>query len=407
MTALVEFPYIDLHDEVVSIIESRARSVDLTTHNYYDLLYSFHVFRGNYHKAGSVMYEYGMRLGQEVSGLKGLQKQAKCYLACMNALRLVDPKYAWIVKPVPRAVQSLESLPGMSPKRSIDGEERNEKMSRKMEVIELEEIEKEYMLVHARLLMIQKDMDSSQTGPRLNPSETVGLLVSTGLFDTAVRLCKAFDMNLNQVFEGLAHRCVQLSKNTQNILPTEDITSEAWDWLTENDVGQLNTGREVSSADQAWWLLQIYLQKYETVSSVYHKCVAIKLLTHGFFLPDWLQASYKVLNPAELLRLYIDYDLLEDAAYLASDYIDAVMGRGREYFGLKTSLLGRSLDTPSVWLPYTCLDQLLLALKDVKTEPLYYQLYETLSHKLGDYHREVERASKALTDASVRRGNRL
>ena len=45
------------------------------------------------------MYEYGMRLGQETTGLKSLQKQAKCYLAALNALRLVDPAYAWIVKP--------------------------------------------------------------------------------------------------------------------------------------------------------------------------------------------------------------------------------------------------------------------------------------------------------------------
>ena len=45
------------------------------------------------------MYEYGMRLGREVQGVKGLQRQAKCYLAAMNSLRLVDPKYAWIVKP--------------------------------------------------------------------------------------------------------------------------------------------------------------------------------------------------------------------------------------------------------------------------------------------------------------------
>lgn len=45
------------------------------------------------------MYEYGLRLGREVPGLKGLQRQAKCYLAALNALRLVDPKYAWIVKP--------------------------------------------------------------------------------------------------------------------------------------------------------------------------------------------------------------------------------------------------------------------------------------------------------------------
>ena len=52
------------------------------------------------HIAGSVMYEYGMRLAQEVPGRKGLQRQAKCFLAAMNALRLVNENYAWIVKPV-------------------------------------------------------------------------------------------------------------------------------------------------------------------------------------------------------------------------------------------------------------------------------------------------------------------
>ena len=48
------------------------------------------------------MYEYGMRLGQEVSGVKGLQNQAKCYLAAMNALEIVDKANAWIVKPLPQ-----------------------------------------------------------------------------------------------------------------------------------------------------------------------------------------------------------------------------------------------------------------------------------------------------------------
>jgi hypothetical protein len=50
------------------------------------------------------MYEYASKLGSDVRGLKGLQGQAKCLLAAMNALRLGDPKYAWIIKPVtPRA----------------------------------------------------------------------------------------------------------------------------------------------------------------------------------------------------------------------------------------------------------------------------------------------------------------
>jgi nuclear pore complex protein Nup160 len=52
LQVLVEFPYIDLQAEVVSILESRARSVDLATHNYYDLLYAFHVFRSDFRKGG-------------------------------------------------------------------------------------------------------------------------------------------------------------------------------------------------------------------------------------------------------------------------------------------------------------------------------------------------------------------
>ena len=40
-------------------------------------------------------------------------------------------------------------------------------------------------------------------------------------------------------------------------------------------------------------------------------------------------------NPTELLRLYINYDLLLEAAMLAVEYIEAVLGNGKEYFGLK------------------------------------------------------------------------
>uniref|UniRef100_A0A8B9ZWA7 Nucleoporin 160 n=1 Tax=Anas zonorhyncha TaxID=75864 RepID=A0A8B9ZWA7_9AVES len=101
---LVEFPYVNLHNEVVGIIESHARAVDLMTHNYYELLYAFHIYRHNYRKAGTVMFEYGMRLGREVRTLRGLQKQGNCFLAAINCLRLIRPEYAWIVQPASGAV---------------------------------------------------------------------------------------------------------------------------------------------------------------------------------------------------------------------------------------------------------------------------------------------------------------
>ena len=48
----------------------------------------------------------------------------------------------------------------------------------------------------------------------------------------------------------------------------------------------------------------------------------------------WIYLSQR-LNPAQLLRLYVNYDLLREAAALAMEYIDAVLGTGKEYFGLK------------------------------------------------------------------------
>ena len=64
---------------------------------------------------------------------EGLKRQAKCYLACLNSLSLVNEKYAWIVKPNLRAsmartadelpAASLALAPGVSPKRNHEGEE--------------------------------------------------------------------------------------------------------------------------------------------------------------------------------------------------------------------------------------------------------------------------------------------
>lgn len=51
-----------------------------------------------YSVAASVMYEYSCKLRAEISGIKGLQGQAKCLLAAMNALKLGDAKYAYILR---------------------------------------------------------------------------------------------------------------------------------------------------------------------------------------------------------------------------------------------------------------------------------------------------------------------
>lgn len=54
LRTLVHLPYrdrhVDMEEEVVAILESRARCMDLLSHAYYDVLYAFHVMRGNFRR---------------------------------------------------------------------------------------------------------------------------------------------------------------------------------------------------------------------------------------------------------------------------------------------------------------------------------------------------------------------
>jgi len=408
---LIEYPFINLQDEFEDIVESHARTVDITTHNYYDMLYAFHVFRGNYRKAGSAMYEHAMRLGQEVSGLDSLQKQAKCYLAAMNALHLVDPKNAWIVKPLDRVnTGKSDEPPNMSPKRK-QGEEddmpypgHKDRPRRKVTVLEMRDLEGEYLLVLARLQLIKVDADPTHaTGPLLSPQESVALLTQAGLFDNAFTVASHFNMSKETIFEGLASRCVKLSHQGTGL--TRQAEHHAWDWILSNDLGESQVSGYKSVADQAWQLLKLYLDRLGSRDGyVYYRCVAAKLLSAGAFLPTWLVNDYKRVNAPELLRLYINYDLLLEASKLAVEYIQAVLGNGKEYFGLKNALHATS---PSVWLPYTAMDQLLVLLKDVQPDSELAKARDDLMDQLERYHDQVVKVSHDMTQAQWKRAQRM
>ncbi|ELW48874.1 Nuclear pore complex protein Nup160 [Tupaia chinensis] len=287
---LVEFPYVNLHNEVVGIIESRARAVDLMTHNYYELLYAFHIYRHNYRKAGTVMFEYGMRLGREVRTLRGLEKQGNCYLAALNCLRLIRPEYAWIVQPAPGAVYDR---PGASPKRNHDGE--------------------------------------CTAAPRSSSAEEmVTLLVQAGLFDTAISLCQTFKLPLTPVFEGLAFKCIKLQ------FGGEAAQAEAWAWLAANQLSSVITTKE---------------SRYSTGAHL----------------------------------------ALEEAVDLVSEYVDAVLGKGHQYFGIEFPL---SATSPMVWLPYSSIDQLLQALGENSANSHNIALSQKILDKLEDYQQKVDKATR-------------
>ncbi|KAL6106123.1 nup160 [Pungitius sinensis] len=376
---LVQFSYVNLHDEVVGIIESRARGLDLLAHNYYELLYAFHINRHNFRKAGSVMFELGMRLGREVRTRLGLQKQVNCYLAALNCLRLIRPEYAWIVQPVSGA---MYERPGASPKRNSDGDFSSEPVQRQVDILELKDLEKEYVVSRSRLTLAQHHPPSAAIAGSASAEEMVTLLVQTGLFDSALSICQTFKLNLTSVFEGLTFKCIKLQ------FGGEETQNEAWSWLAANQLSSVVNTKESSATDEAWQLLASYLDRYPSANARHHRCVISKLLSHGVPLPDWLIKSYKEVDAASLLRLYLNFDLLDAAAELVLEYVDALLGRGHQYFGIERPL---SATSSSVWLPYTSIDQLLHTLSETQTNS---SVYNKVRDKLEEYHKLVEQTTK-------------
>uniref|UniRef100_A0A6I8QZ96 Nucleoporin 160kDa n=1 Tax=Xenopus tropicalis TaxID=8364 RepID=A0A6I8QZ96_XENTR len=378
---LVEFPYVNLHNEVVGIIESRARAVDLMTHNYYELLYAFHIYRHNYRKAGTVMFEYGMRLGREVRTLRGLQKQVNSYLACLNCLRLIRPEYAWIVQPVSGAVYER---PGASPKRNYDGESSAVPSSSQIEILELRDLEKEYVLAQTRLTLAKHNPSTAAIAGSSAAEEMVALLVQAGLFDTAISLCQTFKLGLTSIFEGLACKCIRLQQGG------EAAQAEAWEWLAANQLATVITTKESSATDEAWRLMISYLDKYESKNTLYHHCIINKLLSHGVPLPNWLINRYKAMDAAELLRLYLKYDLLEEAAELVLEYVDALLGKGHQYFGIQAPL---SATSQLVWFPYSAIDHLRLALGENENNQHNQAILGKLQRKMDEYFQKLKKAT--------------
>lgn len=43
----------------------------------------------------------------------------------------------------------------------------------------------------------------------------------------------------------------------------------------------------------------------------------------------------QAVDPAALLRLYLNYDQLESASELVLEYVDAMIGKGHQYFGIE------------------------------------------------------------------------
>ncbi|KAL1924308.1 uncharacterized protein VTP21DRAFT_7343 [Calcarisporiella thermophila] len=357
---LTEFSFSGLQHEVERTLLFKARnSSALEKPNYYNVLYSYHVFRGDYRNAASVMYQYARRLGALVkpkSFVDVVAEQAKALLAAINSLAMVDDPYGWIV--IPKGNAEGEKEGELERKRktfnldaTTEGEKSSTANKRHLDIAQREDLQREYMLALARLQLVQKYPNLRNTGA-LTAEESVSLYTQAGLYDYAISTALAFSVDLRGVFESLVVRCVRLAAAEKSNRPLE----AEEDWLFANEIVMAGT-----ASQRAWKLLQGLLEQYDTQETNYRyrACVLEKLLSTdpNSKIPAWLSAFYKKHNLEDLARVCLSHGLLEEATNFLLQQID------RESETKPVSLL-----VSSRWLPYSLIDLLLATIEEAITE---------------------------------------
>ncbi|XP_076070000.1 nuclear pore complex protein Nup160 isoform X2 [Oratosquilla oratoria] len=391
LQTLVNYEYGALEDDVVTIIENRARSADILINNYYDLLFAFHVLKHNYKKAAHVMYECGLRLNQEGIGQRGLRQQVKCYLTCLNCLAHLPPDHAWIVKPVPHVSGSEDKEAGdeTGAKRSSDGTLApvGRKITQQVVVLEVGDIQREYELIHARLKLRKTQTEQGKftskegllQGAPLNAEDTVSLLTHGRLYRDALHIAELFGIQATPVIQGLAVACLVSESNADKM--------QDWQLLAENGISR--------DSGNGWWTLlkELVMEHEKGRQTQLHQAVVLTFLQNKASIPTWLINSYKKRNCGELLRIFVNNGMLEDGVRLACEYIDGLLGHGTAQVGLENAL---HTNAAPVWVPYTALDHLLLELNEVQHKEHYRLLQEKLKTKLSTYQECLERVTKDL-----------
>lgn len=388
---LVGFDYGDMLQDVLTILYERANLSDLRTHDYYHIIYALHVKQKDYVKAAFCMFESASRLKRELNGINSLKRQEKCYLACLNALKLVDKKYAWIFNKTTQHEKQADNA-----ENSINYDLSD--MNINFKIIDLNEIKKNYTLCHyaVRLASITQNQMSI---PNFNVvEETVSLLHKYGLYDDAIVAANLLNVSssatvqsLTNIFLSLVDRCCFHDNKDKQLFG--EFQSE-FDFLKNNNSIPISFTPYENPTSFKWKLLVFYLQKYK--NTIFYQAVCRRLLKNGSQLVDLIVHSLKLLNPNALLNIYIEFDKWEDSIDLINDQIELIVQNGPDF-------QQNMLETNSkVYLSYACIDKILYGLGKSTDKSLNERGLE-LRKRIEEYLSQIKMASDSIRD--IRRIN--
>ncbi|RXK41625.1 hypothetical protein M231_01124 [Tremella mesenterica] len=311
---LTALGFIGLQKEVEALLGFKARNSDpLRFPNYYKVLYSWHISRGDYRSAGEIMYLQGKRLGEsppgKLSAFEMSAMQARSYLAAMNALSLVDKKNAWI------SFQKQREGKRLNKRRKTTAyipEEEFSPSHKPIDLITLPDIQAEYSLVLSQLRLSTQIKDLNQHGVSVSADEAVGLLVQRGLYDLAQNTASSMGVDMTDLFQSLATRCVELSRQRD---PSFSPSSA---FLRESPITSRLRGPPAALALR---YLEVSLSRHNTMKTQYkyREVVADTLFdlnrdkNLGWKMPAWLVNWEMTRNPEGWISRALKWGWVEEA----------------------------------------------------------------------------------------------
>ncbi|KAG9439278.1 hypothetical protein H6P81_019443 [Aristolochia fimbriata] len=393
-----ELPFVGLVDKLEKELVWKAeRSAITAKPNSYKLLYAFEMYRSNWRKAATYMYQYSVRLIKEAT-LKEhqlsrvLHERINGLSAAINALNLVHPAYAWIDE---NSACPDQHSPNKKARTSEMTCGDNSELGKVQGCIDLQQLENEYMLTSAHYLLVLSNVKPVFADHQPNPSDTFDLLVQAGLYDMAFTILlrfwtgSAFKRELEHVFVALSQKCCPTKKGS-SMTGTNVLLLTNGEEPTEVGMHEISPAAQNRQGSGHWEMLELYLEKYRKLHTRLPATVAETLLHMDpqIELPLWLVHMFKggpwaasrgmtgqEPDAATLFRLYVNYGRYTEATNLLLEYLDS-------FASLRPANVINRKKMSAICFPYTAIERLWCELENCINGGLTGDHYDKLKRLL-------------------------
>jgi len=346
------------YETIVNALEGRAASAPITPHAApSDILYGFYLSRGKPANAAVAMQNFAARLRLRVSEVvrdptmtyeelvAALARHSSALLASANALAtLSDPCLVNFDKtPEDEVMEGNEDLSTVN----IVSSGLDTKKSPLAEVLRAHALSAARLeLLHAgceiRALCLLTGDDAHDQGDASSVPSVCDSLIEYGCFQAATTLCTAW-LNGEKLTSKLAVIAGTMAARAAlaqigDLSAADDAPYQKWQTVAteaRGTKGLIGVDAPASSVDVYWNELRAFVERFDTLERNFAiaeaSARAVLAVDARIALPKWLVERFintpslfsgggmgrRGANPAALLRVYLSFDLIEDAARLA------------------------------------------------------------------------------------------